>query len=166
MNGKGSRSELARRLFLTRLGAGVGVVGAAAVSAPTSHAQSAEATVWKPTRHAQDDWMEKLPGQHRFVLATWDARGRLTHRSIFSVRIGARGLNGIVDAEPSASLFAKAEVLFWSRDWTRKAARCPRSVLVSSRSFFFSHRLFRRRPSRRWMTFSSGSVAARTAPPV
>ena len=75
MNGKGSRSELARRLFLTRLGAGVGVVGAATVGAPASHAQSSEATGWKPTRHALDDWMDKLPGQHRFVFDTITPEG-------------------------------------------------------------------------------------------
>src|SRR5262245_17251443 len=75
MNGKGSRSELARRLFLTRLGGGVGVVGGAAVGAPASHAQSSEVSAWKPTRHALDDWMDKLPGQHRFVFDTITPEG-------------------------------------------------------------------------------------------
>jgi hypothetical protein len=57
-----------RRSFLTQLGAGVtaaGVVGkvefANAQSAPTS---------FTPARHAQDDWMDKIPGKHRFVFDT------------------------------------------------------------------------------------------------
>ena len=70
MNDKGLQSAMARRLFLARLGVGAGVVGASAVSSSAAAAQLAPDAPWHPTRHAQDDWLEKIPGQHRFVFDT------------------------------------------------------------------------------------------------
>ena len=57
-----------RRSFLTQLGAGVtaaGVVGRVELA----NAQSSS-TSFKPAKHAQDDWMDKLPGKHRMVFDT------------------------------------------------------------------------------------------------
>lgn len=67
-------SRIARRLFLARLGAGAGVfgatvVGASGVMAATAEG-AAESAAWKPARHSQDDWLEKISGQHRFVFDT------------------------------------------------------------------------------------------------
>lgn len=70
MSGKSLRSLLERRSFLARLGAGAGVVGAAAVASPAAMAQGAADAAWKPARHAQDDWYDKVPGVHRFVIDT------------------------------------------------------------------------------------------------
>ena len=75
MNGKGSQSSLARRLFLARLGKGVSVLGATAVGAPAAAAQSAGDVRWQPVRHAQDDWLDKIPGMHRFVFDTTSPEG-------------------------------------------------------------------------------------------
>jgi hypothetical protein len=59
-----------RRSFLTRLGAGVTVAGGALASGVSiANAQSASAS-FSPARHAQDDWMDKIPGKHRFVFDT------------------------------------------------------------------------------------------------
>ena len=70
MKAIGSESRLARRSFLARLGVGAGVVGATVAGVPASApAQAAEAG-WKPARHAQDDWYDKIPGVHRFLLDT------------------------------------------------------------------------------------------------
>ena len=66
---RGSLGSLARRSFLSRLGIGAGVLGAAAVG-PTALAQESAEGRWKPARHSQDDWLEKIPGQHRFVFDT------------------------------------------------------------------------------------------------
>ena len=67
-------SAIARRLFLARLGAGAGVLGATAVGGSAAMAQApADASAgaaWKSARHSQDDWLEKIPGQHRFVFDT------------------------------------------------------------------------------------------------
>lgn len=70
MNGKGFQSLLERRSFLARLGAGAGVAGAAIAGSPAAISQAAGDDSWKPARHAQDDWYDKIPGVHRFLLDT------------------------------------------------------------------------------------------------
>src|ERR1700686_254756 len=70
MNGKGLQSSMARRLFLARLGVGAGVVGATVVNSPGPAAQAAADTPWRPARHTQDDWYDKIPGVHRFLFDT------------------------------------------------------------------------------------------------
>jgi hypothetical protein len=62
---------LARRSFLSRFGAGATVVGTAvgagvlAQSAPVDPAGR-----WHPARHAEDDWLDQVSGQHRFFFDT------------------------------------------------------------------------------------------------
>jgi len=58
---------LARRSFVSKLG--FGLVGGAAVGAAASpaQAQSAESARWQPVRHAQDDWLDQIPGKHRYI---------------------------------------------------------------------------------------------------
>jgi len=60
---------VARRSFLARLGGGLSVAGISlAGGAPEEAAQSASGGGrFQPARHAQDDWMDSLPGKHRFV---------------------------------------------------------------------------------------------------
>jgi intracellular sulfur oxidation DsrE/DsrF family protein len=70
VSGKWLQSLMARRSFLARLGAGAGVLGATAIGSPAAVAQAAPDASWKPARHAQDDWYDKIPGQHRFVFDT------------------------------------------------------------------------------------------------
>lgn len=70
MNVTGLRSLLERRSFLARLGVGAGVLGAAVAGAPGASAQVAASSSWRPARHAQDDWYDKVPGVHRFVIDT------------------------------------------------------------------------------------------------
>jgi len=75
MNAKWLQSSMARRLFLTRLGMGVGVAGAAAVSSPAAMAQAAADAQFRPARYAQDDWYDKIPGVHRYVFDTSSGDG-------------------------------------------------------------------------------------------
>jgi intracellular sulfur oxidation DsrE/DsrF family protein len=67
-------STVARRWFLARLGAGAGVLGATAVGgSAAAMAEAADAPAgagWKPALHSQDEWLERIPGQHRFVFDT------------------------------------------------------------------------------------------------
>lgn len=53
-----------RRSFLSALG------GALAVHPPSVAAQSAGTTPWQSARHAQDDWLDQVPGKHRMVFDT------------------------------------------------------------------------------------------------
>ena len=70
MNQKKTEASIARRMFLGRLGMGAGVVGATLAGSSAAMAQMATNAPWRPARHAQDDWLEKIPGQHRFVFDT------------------------------------------------------------------------------------------------
>ncbi len=70
MNGKWLQSSIARRKFLARLGAGASVVGASVISSPSAEAQGAADAAWRPARHTQDDWYDKIPGVHRFLFDT------------------------------------------------------------------------------------------------
>jgi intracellular sulfur oxidation DsrE/DsrF family protein len=75
MNGKEILSLSARRLFLARLGAGAGLVGASVVGSPGTEAQAATDAQWRPARHTQDDWYDKIPGVHRFLFDTSTGEG-------------------------------------------------------------------------------------------
>jgi intracellular sulfur oxidation DsrE/DsrF family protein len=69
MNHNDLNPAMARRKFLARVGAGAGVLGVAAAGVSGVAAQAPEGA-WKPARHAQDDWYDKIPGVHRFLLDT------------------------------------------------------------------------------------------------
>lgn len=56
-----------RRSFLARFGVGAGAVGASLFSASAARAAHPS---WRPARHAQDDWLDKIPGVHRIVFDT------------------------------------------------------------------------------------------------
>ena len=69
---------LARRSFLSQLGTGVSAaIGAATLAAggATLQAQSPGSARRQPRRHAQDNWLDELPGQHRLLLDTTTATG-------------------------------------------------------------------------------------------
>jgi hypothetical protein len=66
-------SSVERRKFLARIGMGVGLIGAGAL--PSTASQSGNASDWKPARHEQDDWMDQIPGKHRFIFDTTTAEG-------------------------------------------------------------------------------------------
>src|SRR5215813_5349848 len=61
-------SLLVRRSFLARIAASYGLVGVA--SGTSVAAAQSSATNFRPARHAQDDWMDKMPGKHRLVFDT------------------------------------------------------------------------------------------------
>lgn len=79
--GPGLARRAARRLFLGRLAAGAGVIGAAVATSPAGStalampAAAAKDESWRPARHAQDDWLDQVPGQHRLIFDTTSADG-------------------------------------------------------------------------------------------
>jgi intracellular sulfur oxidation DsrE/DsrF family protein len=75
VGGKWLHSVMARRLFLAQLRTGAGILGAAAISSSAFAAQVAVDTPWRPARHVQDDWLDNVPGEHRFVFDTTTAEG-------------------------------------------------------------------------------------------
>jgi len=71
------RFPSARRSFLSRLGGGFAALGAALGAHPsTAFAQApASGAAWRPARHAEDDWFDKIPGKHRTFLDAVSAHG-------------------------------------------------------------------------------------------
>jgi intracellular sulfur oxidation DsrE/DsrF family protein len=65
-------SQVSRRLFLA--GAGVAAVGVTPSIAAAGPAQSTAAK-WEPSRHTQDDWLDRIPGKHRIVFDTTTPEG-------------------------------------------------------------------------------------------
>ena len=66
-------SSVPRRSFLSRLSVGLAAFGAALVPGAAADAQTASAEPlprWQGTRHPQDDWLDRVPGQHRLVFDT------------------------------------------------------------------------------------------------
>jgi hypothetical protein len=75
MSEQEAKSSMARRLFLGRLGVGAGVVGAAMAGSSAAMAQTTGDGSWRPARHEQDDWLESIPGKHRFMFDTTTPEG-------------------------------------------------------------------------------------------
>jgi intracellular sulfur oxidation DsrE/DsrF family protein len=65
----------ARRVFLSRLGTGATAAGLTVLANGPAAAQSAGPSDWRPRRHAEDDWLDRIPGVHRFVFDTTSPEG-------------------------------------------------------------------------------------------
>ena len=55
----------ARRSFLSRVGVGAAAFGAVGRTPALAQTRSAP---FQPAKHAEDDWMDQLPGKHRLTL--------------------------------------------------------------------------------------------------
>jgi hypothetical protein len=64
----------ARRSFLSRLGFGATGAGLAVLANRPAAAQSV-GPEWHPRRHAEDDWLDRIPGIHRLVFDTTTPEG-------------------------------------------------------------------------------------------
>ena len=59
-----------RRAFLSRLGTGVTAAGLTVLAEGPAAAQAARPSEWRARRHPEDDWLDRIPGAHRFVFDT------------------------------------------------------------------------------------------------
>lgn len=78
MPGSWLQSFIARRSFLTRLGTGIGILGATTIASSAAVAAAASPAApkeWKPARHEQDNWLDEIPGVHRFMFDTTTPNG-------------------------------------------------------------------------------------------
>ena len=77
MSRQNSERTFARRSFLSRLGISL-TAGGAALGTGVASAQTqpgGEGGRWQPARHTLDDWLDQIPGRHRFVLDTATPEG-------------------------------------------------------------------------------------------
>jgi|EndMetStandDraft_5_1072996.scaffolds.fasta_scaffold350123_1 intracellular sulfur oxidation DsrE/DsrF family protein len=56
-----------RRSFLSRFGLGLAAFGGAFGQGASAQAPASPTSRWQPTRHPQDDWLDRVPGQHRMI---------------------------------------------------------------------------------------------------
>lgn len=108
-----SRQALARRSFLSRLGAGAAAFGAAfSVAGTETHAQGpGQPGAWQPARHAEDDWLEEGRAKHRFFLDTSEVRG-LGHAIFWSnnyCTVSRGAAYGLTDADSSVVICLRHE---------------------------------------------------------
>jgi intracellular sulfur oxidation DsrE/DsrF family protein len=64
-----------RRSFLSRVVAGAAIIGGTVFRSESAAAQSSTPAPWRPVRHAQDDWLDQVPGGHRFIIDSTTASG-------------------------------------------------------------------------------------------
>ena len=124
MFGNSSQSPVARRSFLSRIGAGMTMFGATLVAGESATAaQSAGNNGWQPSRHAQDDWLDQVPGRHRFVFDTTTPAGfgaaLLYANNFFLANQSGYGLgNGdaavVIVARHNSTPFAYTDVI-WAK---------------------------------------------------
>lgn len=122
MSGKWLQSLMARRSFLVRLGTG-GVLAATDIGSPLAAAQAGPNAPWRPARHPQDDWFDKIPGQHRFLFDTTTPDGMaLTLRfanNYFTANENAYGLKDtdlavVIVARHKSTSFAYSDAI-WAK---------------------------------------------------
>ena len=115
---------LARRSFLSQVGVGMTTLfGATALAEPAAAQGQSAAGRFQAVRHAQDDWLDKIPGRHRFVFDTTspDAFGGslLYSNNFFTANKDAYGLGDpdsavVIVARHFATPFAYNETI-WAK---------------------------------------------------
>ena len=111
-----------RRSFLSRLAAGAAAFSGVALQTQSAVAQSAAAS-FRPARHPQDDWLDQIPGSHRFVIDTTSAAGFgaaiLFANNFFAANDSGYGLKNadaavVIVARHNSTPFAYNEAV-WSK---------------------------------------------------
>lgn len=111
---------LARRSFFSKVGFGL-VGGAAATRAVPAQAQTSGR--FDPVRHEQDDWLDQIPGRHRYVVDAPNPDGFSSAiqftTTYFNINVNDYGLKDsdlavILVARHSSTLFAYADAI-WAK---------------------------------------------------
>ncbi len=96
----------ARRAFLSHLGASA--VGAGVATGAANAQEQPVRGRWQPARHTQDDWLDRLPGVHRFVFDTTTPAGFATALIYVSNYFAAsRSEYGLSDADSAVVIVAR-----------------------------------------------------------
>lgn len=117
----------ARRAFLSQLGTGAAAAGLTVLAdRPAAAAQSAGPSDWHPRPHAEDDWLDRIPGVHRLVFDTTTPEGFAEALSFannyFNANKNGYGLNDadlavVIVARHSSTAFAYTDAM-----WTKHGA--------------------------------------------
>lgn len=121
----------ARRAFLSRIGTGATAAGLTVFANRPAAAQAPPAAAWHPRRHAEDDWLDRIPGVHRVVFDTtipeaFDAALRFAS-NYFTANKSGYGLNDadlavVLVARHSSTAFAYTDEI-WAKHGALLAER-------------------------------------------
>ena len=121
----------ARRAFLSRLGTGAAAAGLTVLPAPPAAAQSSTPADWRPRRHPEDDWLDRIPGVHRLVFDTTTpeafAEALTFATNYFTANSSGYGLSDadlavVLVARHSSTPFAYTDTM-WAKHGTHLAQR-------------------------------------------
>ena len=121
----------ARRAFLSRLGTGATAAGLTVLAEGPAAAQSAGTSEWRPRRHDEDDWLDRIPGVHRFVFDTTTpdafAEALTFANNYFTANRNGYGLSDadlavVLVARHSSTPFAYTDAM-WAKHGTHLAQR-------------------------------------------
>ena len=121
----------ARRAFLSRLGTGLTAAGVTVLADRPAAAQSAGPAQWRPRLHAEDDWLDRIPGVHRFVFDTTTPEGFSEALSFannyFTANRSGYGLSDadlavVIVARHSSTAFAYTDAM-WAKHGAMLAQR-------------------------------------------
>jgi intracellular sulfur oxidation DsrE/DsrF family protein len=110
---------LARRSFFSKVG--FGLIGGAAVGAAPAQAQSPGR--FDPVRHPQDDWLDQIPGGHRYILDAPNPDGFSSAiqftTTYFNINVNDYGLKDsdlavVLVARHASTLFAYSDAI-WAK---------------------------------------------------
>jgi len=113
------------------LGTGATAAGLTALAGGSAAAQSPGQAEWHPRRHAEDDWLDLIPGVHRFVFDTTSPEGFAEALSFttnyFTANRNGYGLQDadlavVIVARHSSTAFAYADGM-WAKHGTLLAQR-------------------------------------------
>src|SRR5262245_50561151 len=109
-----------RRSFLSRFAAGAAAFGGVMLNNRAASAQTG-GPEWKPGRHAQDDWLDRIAGSHRFVIDTTSPGGfgsaLLFANNFFTANRNGYGLGNedaavVIVARHNSTCFAYADPIW------------------------------------------------------
>jgi len=113
---------LARRSFFSKFGFGVGLIGGAAVGAAVP-AQAQSSGRFDAVRHAQDDWLDEIPGRHRYIVDAPNPDGFSSAiqftTTYFNINVNDYGLKNsdlavVLVARHLSTLFAYSDAI-WAK---------------------------------------------------
>ena len=116
----GDLRTLARRSFFSRLG--FGLMGGAAIGA-AAPAQAQSPGRFDPVRHAQDDWLDQIPGRHRYIVDAPNPEGFSSAiqftTTYFNINVNDYGLKDsdlavVLVARHLSTLFAYSDAI-WAK---------------------------------------------------
>lgn len=120
-----------RRSFLTKLGAGATVVGVAGVG--RVELANAAASSFNPAKHAQDDWMDKIPGKHRMVIDTTTPQGFGAALAYANNFINASKEYGLKDQDSAVIIIARHFATTYAYNdtvWAKYGKTMPPMVVI------------------------------------